>query len=112
MSISTLSRRCWNCGALIAKTSRRDRRYCNAACRLADYRRRRAAQLTHGELERLVERLESARSEAALVAGITQAASEDWQAAAWLLERHYPQRWSLQHRRRAPLDESDRNPAA
>jgi len=40
-------------------------------------------------------RLETARATAEVreVALITQAASESWQAAAWLLERRAPERW-------------------
>jgi Helix-turn-helix domain of resolvase len=37
-----------------------------------------------------------ARAEARLVALVTRAAQGDWQAAAWWLERHYPERWSPQ----------------
>lgn len=35
-----------------------------------------------------------AEYEAKNIAAIQAAASESWQAAAWLLERRYPQRWS------------------
>jgi transposase len=41
------------------------------------------------------ERVEQARAEGEVrnVAQIARAASESWQAAAWLLERQYPERW-------------------
>lgn len=43
----------------------------------------------------LRERVEEAKAhaEARHVASIAKAASENWQAAAWLLERMYPDRW-------------------
>jgi transposase len=36
----------------------------------------------------------AAEGEARNVTQIAQAARENWQAAAWLLERQYPERWS------------------
>jgi hypothetical protein len=36
----------------------------------------------------------NARGEIALVARVRQAASESWQAAAWMLERKYSDRWA------------------
>jgi hypothetical protein len=43
----------------------------------------------------LRERVEQARAEGEVrnVAQISKAASDSWQAAAWLLERQYPDRW-------------------
>lgn len=43
----------------------------------------------------LRERVEHARAEgeAALVARIANRATADWRAAAWILERQYPERW-------------------
>jgi hypothetical protein len=48
----------------------------------------------------LRERVEQARAEGEVrnVAQIARAAAESWQAAAWLLERQYPERWG-----RAPM---------
>jgi len=42
-----------------------------------------------------VERIDQARAlgEIAKVAKVTAAADDDWRAAAWLLERQYPDRW-------------------
>lgn len=42
------------------------------------------------------ERVEEARAlgEVALVREVQQAARENWQAAAWMLERSYPERWA------------------
>lgn len=45
-----------------------------------------------GELRERVERA-LAEGEVRGVAQIAQAAAENWQAAAWLLERQYPDRW-------------------
>lgn len=41
------------------------------------------------------ERIETARAEGEVrgIATIARAATENWQAAAWLLERQYPERW-------------------
>ena len=44
----------------------------------------------------LLEELEGARAEGEVraIAQIARAAMDTWQAAAWLLERQYPERWS------------------
>jgi len=57
------------------------------------------------------ERVEQARAEGEVrnVTAIAKAAVESWQAAAWLLERQYPERWgrpSSPQRREAPPDET------
>jgi hypothetical protein len=61
---------------------------------------------------RFRERVERARGEAEArnVALITQAASTNWQAAAWLLERTYPERWARPSQREK--DEAAAAPAA
>lgn len=50
----------------------------------------------HEVHRRFRSRVEAARAEneARNVALIARAASENWQAAAWLLERTYPERWA------------------
>lgn len=55
----------------------------------------RAAGLEAAELDELLEQVgqASAEGEAANVARIAAAARDNWQAAAWLLERQFPQRW-------------------
>jgi transposase len=60
-------------------------------------------------LRRFRRRVEQAKSEAESrqVAIIAQAARESWQAAAWLLERRYPERWA-----RASQREKDAGEAA
>jgi len=47
------------------------------------------------QFDLLRERVQRARSEGEVrnVALISQAATQNWQAAAWLLERQYPDRW-------------------
>jgi hypothetical protein len=86
-------RRCRGCGALLASTSRRDRVYCSSGCRVADHRRRHAPP-SPADLARLADDLPPAVAESALVAGLRDAARLDWKAAAWLLERRWPERWA------------------
>lgn len=59
------------------------------------------------------ERVEQARAEGEVrnVTNIARAAIESWQAAAWLLERQYPERWgrpSSPQRREAPPEDTPR----
>jgi hypothetical protein len=90
--------RCVRCGTVIA--GRRDRRFCSSACRTASHRERHAAGAgtRRLRLEELVDAVEPHLAEAALVAGISEAARESWTAAAWLLERRYPSRWAARGR--------------
>jgi hypothetical protein len=71
-----------------------------------------AAGVTVDELlehEDVVAEIEAARAEAEVrgIARIATAASENWQAAAWLLERQYPDRWG----RPAVRQDGERAPA-
>lgn len=55
-----------------------------------------------------------AKGEVRNVAAIAAAASESWQAAAWMLERQYPERWgrvSVRFRDEAPPSEQPVTPA-
>jgi hypothetical protein len=61
----------------------------------AHRRRRGLRSVSRGELDALVAGVDPALAEVALVAGISAAASDDWTAAAWLLERQHPGRWGL-----------------
>ena len=100
-------RRCLSCGALLTSTSRPDRRYCTTACRMAAHRARHAAErLRPIELDRLVALLDAPKAEVALVAGISVAAAESWQAAAWLLSRHWPERWAAEKAPALAADDS------
>jgi hypothetical protein len=58
-------------------------------------RRGRSDEPSDVEFRLLRDRVQQARAqgEARAVAAIAQAATSSWQAAAWLLERQYPERW-------------------
>jgi transposase len=69
----------------------------------------RKADLRYRNFKRAVE-LASAESEAILVTRIAKAASAgSWSAAAWILERRWPQRWSKPADR--PQERGDHEPA-
>jgi hypothetical protein len=86
---------CGSCGSVL--TGRSDRRYCSAACRKRAHRQHQLEE--RRSLEELVgEPAEGACDEPWLVGQITAAAATNWRAAAWLLERRYPERWGLRSR--------------
>jgi predicted nucleic acid-binding Zn ribbon protein len=96
---------CKHCGAAIG--GRSDRRFCDPACRVAAHRERHRVSARARRL-RLVERVDAAEphiAEVALAFGITEAAREDWRAAAWLLERQFPERYALRPREPDDLDD-------
>lgn len=51
--------------------------------------------------------LDAATAEPRLVALVAQAARTQWRAAAWLLERRHPERWSERGRPLAPASPPD-----
>lgn len=53
----------------------------------------RAAGVELDTLDRLLLEQAQAEGEALAIARIARAAAENWQAAAWLLERQFPERW-------------------
>jgi hypothetical protein len=95
-------RTCENCQRLIAQTARPDKRYCSRACKqLASERRRRERADFATVVEQsglppeLARALMQATDETRLLAQVAAAAARgQWRAAAWILERRYPERWS------------------
>jgi hypothetical protein len=67
--------------------------------------------VSRAKLTELVDELEGPRGEAALVLGVARAAATNWGAAAWLLERRWPERWGLGRRARVEIADHD-DPAA
>lgn len=86
--VETVPRTCEGCGRPLPLLARPDRRHCSSICRLIAFRRRQQAAL----------------AEAVLVGDIQQAGAMDWRAAAFLLERHYPERWGHDARGEDVLD--------
>jgi hypothetical protein len=94
-------RLCQGCGEPLPIGSRPNRLHHNGRCRVAALRRRRreAQPVVPGLAPEIEAALERATSEARLVALIAQAASKgNWRAAAFILERRYPERWARRER--------------
>lgn len=53
------------------------------------------------QIDRLARMQASARTELRLLSAIHKAAESDWLAAAWILERRWPDRWALPSKRLA-----------
>jgi hypothetical protein len=102
---------CRNCGAELPADSRRNKRYCDAACRRRAHERRYrppaerelAPVVPITDTSGLAEAVERATDETRLVAIVAAESRRTWRAAAWLLERRYPERWGPMRRR--PDDE-------
>jgi len=91
--MATPRRTCLGCGRPLSLLARPDQRSCSARCRLIAFRARRATgRPPASDLAQLAGRLEPHLSEVALVTGVASAAQQSWQAAAFLLERQYPER--------------------
>src|SRR4051794_32440167 len=88
-----LDRVCLGCGERLPLTSRSDRTTCSDACRTRLSRIRRVVRLPAPRLDVLIAGLDPARAEALLVTLIAMAARDSWTAAAWILERRWPERW-------------------
>jgi hypothetical protein len=63
------------------------------------------ARSPYREFREAVKKAEAA-AEAKRIQIITEAAKEDWKAAAWYLERRYPERWGRRDRLQAELEHS------
>jgi hypothetical protein len=95
--------KCEACGDELPATARRNRRYCDARCRRRAYEERHAATVAElepvspvGDItsdEHLQELLGRVIAEERLVALVAAGAKSNWRAAAWILERRYPERW-------------------
>src|SRR5690349_342190 len=99
----TIRRVCEGCGLPLPAGSRPNRRHHDGACRVRALRaRRRAAQaraadaLVPGLTPELAAALERAVAEPRLVADLAR--TDDWRAAAWMLEREFPERWARRDR--------------
>ena len=94
-AVATPRRTCLGCGRLLGLLARPDQLHCSARCRLIAFRAcRAAARPPAPDLAQLTAALDPHVAEPVLVASVAVAARESWQAAAWLLERGHPERWS------------------
>ena len=87
-------RQCLGCGRDLPVLARGDRRYHDATCRQRAARERDRVSdqrlVADDDLQQVLMR---ALDEPRLVAYIATQARSQWRAAAWLLERRYPERW-------------------
>jgi hypothetical protein len=112
--------KCEACGDELPAFSRRDRRYCDARCRRRAFEERHApaapelapvVPLSEDE-QQVQELLGRVLREERLVGLVAAGAKSNWRAAAFLLERRYPERWGPVRRPEAEpappaLNESD-----
>jgi hypothetical protein len=100
---------CDGCGERLEGRARSDRRYHDARCRKVAFERRQRERQApeptrpepaHVDREAVLER---ALAEDRLVTLLATAARSNWRAAAFLLERRYPQRWGAGRREPEPL---------
>jgi hypothetical protein len=111
------ARRCETCRAVLAQTSRPDRRYCSPACRQSAYAQRRGSRsvtvISPAEQSEIARILASATREERLVLQVAAAAAKgQWRASAWLLELRWPERWGRPEKRPAVEVVADRPPNA
>jgi hypothetical protein len=84
---------CLACGADLPESGRADRRYCDSKCRKRAARVR-ARVAFASSVDDDARSIASATEEIPLVAIVVAEAKTNWRAAAWLLERKYPERWA------------------
>jgi hypothetical protein len=101
-------RLCEGCGKPLPASARPNRHHHSHACQKRAYRRRQrereaaAAERAVGSFGLRPEQeaaLAAATSEPRLLALVAREAPTNWRAAAWMLERRYPERWGLRPRR-------------
>jgi hypothetical protein len=92
--------KCENCGEPLPALSGRNKRYCDARCRRRAFEQRHRGE---PELAPVVQISDDAQAqellarviaEPRLVGLVAVAAKTNWRAAAFILERHYPERWA------------------
>jgi hypothetical protein len=93
--------KCEACGDELPALARRNQRFCDAACRRRAYEERHAPTapelapvLSLGDDQHTREVLDRVLAEPRLIAQVAAAARTQWRAAAFLLERRYPERWA------------------
>jgi hypothetical protein len=93
--------KCEACGEELPALARRNKRYCDARCRRRAFEERHAPAgpelapvVPIGGDEQVQELLARVLAEERLIALVAAAAKTNWRAAAFLLERHYPERWA------------------
>jgi hypothetical protein len=87
-----MTRLCAACETPLPADARPNRPYCDRRCRANAYAARQRAARTALVVELPVR--DGALAEQTLVQAIERAAADPWRAAAWLLERRWPERWS------------------
>jgi hypothetical protein len=99
---------CATCGAELPALARSNRRYRDASCRRRAFERRRrppvdprlAPVVPIAEATGLAEAVVRATDETRLTGLVAaEAGRGNWRAAAWILERRYPDRWAPIRRR-------------
>lgn len=92
--------KCEACGDELPALARRNRRCCDARCRRRAYEERHAPAAPElatvvpiGNEQHVQELLARVLAEERLVAQVAAGAKTQWRAAAWILERRYPERW-------------------
>jgi hypothetical protein len=93
--------KCEACGEELPALARRNKRYCDVRCRRRAFEERHAPAgpelapvVPISDHEQVQELLARVLAEERLIAQVAAAAKTNWRAAAFLLERRYPERWA------------------